>query len=130
MDKGSGFSTSNTSSRLKAQPRLRLLVGWESPPRIFCQNLVDLLLLRTTPVITTSRLAPFWKDVFVDSSMPWWGLLESLLWHLLAVTGVWIFSQASVSPKHFQARMASPSHISYYTPSPSFPALGNNPARS
>ena len=129
MDKGSGLLTYNTSSRPKAQPRLRLLVEWESPPAIFCRNLGDLLLFRTTPIIKTSRLAPFWKDVFVDSRLPWWGLLESLLWHVLAVTGVWVFSQAWVSPKHFQARMASPSHISYYTPPPSFPALGGNPAR-
>src|SRR6266700_1616429 len=96
MDKGSGFLTFNTSSRPKAQPRLRLLVEWESPPRIFWRNLVDLLLFRTTPVIKTSRLAPFWKDVFVDSGMPWWGLLESLLWHTLAVTAAWMFSQAWV----------------------------------
>jgi hypothetical protein len=61
--------------------------------------------------------------------MPWWGLLESLLWHLLAVTAVLIFSQTWVSPKPFQARIASPSHISYYTPPPSFPALGSNPSR-
>ena len=129
MDKGSGLLTSNTSSRPKAQPRLRLLVEWESPPRIFWRNLVDLLLFRTTPVIKTSRLAPFWKDVFVDSGMPWWGLLESLLWHTLAVTAAWMFSQAWVSPKHFQERIVSPSHISYYTPPPSFPALGSNPSR-
>jgi hypothetical protein len=129
MDKGSGLLTSNISFRPKAQPRLRLLVEWESPPRVFWRNLIDFLLLRTTPVIKTSRLAPFWKDVFVDSRLPWWGLLESLLWHLLAVTAVWIFSQAWVSPKHFQERITSPSHISYYTPPPSFPALGGNPSR-
>jgi hypothetical protein len=129
MDKGSELLTSQIISRPKAQPRLRLLVEWESPPRIFCRNLVDFFLFRTTPVIKTSRLAPFWKDVFVDSHLPWWGLLESMLWHVLVVTGVWVFSQAWVSPKHFQARMASPSHISYYTPPPSFPALGGNPAR-
>jgi hypothetical protein len=129
MDKGSGLLTCKIISRPKAQPRLRLLIEWESPPRIFCRNLVDLLLFRTTPVIKTSRLAPFWKDVFVDSSLPWWGLLESLLWHLLAATAVWIFSQTLVSPKHFQERIASPSHITYYTPPPSFPALGSNPLR-
>ena len=124
-----GLLTPKIIARPKAQPRLRLLVEWESPPRIFCQNLADLLLFRTTPVIKTSRLAPFWRDVFVDYRLPWWGLLESLLWHLLAVTAAWIFSQAWVSPKHFQERIASPSHISYYTPPPSFPALGSNPSR-
>src|SRR2546430_2140794 len=124
-----GLLTPKIIARPKAQPRLRLLVEWESPPRIFCQNLADLLLFRTTPVIKTSRLAPFWRDVFVDYRLPWWGLLESLLWHLLAVTAAWIFSQAWASPKHFQERIASPSHISYYTPPPSFPALGSNPSR-
>lgn len=129
MDKGSGLLSSNVSTHLKAPPRLRLLVEWESPSRVFCRNLADFLLFRTTPAFKTSRLAPFWKDVFVDSGMPWWGLLESLLWHLLAVTAVLIFSQTWVSPKHFQARTATPSHISYYTPPPSFPALGSNPSR-
>jgi hypothetical protein len=127
MDKG--LLTSKIITHPKTPPRLRLLVEWESPPLIFCGNLADFLLFRTTPVIKTSRLAPFWRDVFVDSSLPWWGLLESLLWHVLAVAGMWIFSQAWVSPKHFQERIASPSHISYYTPPPSFPALGSNPSR-
>src|SRR3989442_12295551 len=116
MDKGSGFLTSNTSSRPKAQPRLRLLVEWESPPRIFWRNLVDLLLFRTTPVIKTSRLAPFWKDVFVHSGMPWWVLLESLLWHTFALTPASKFSQPRVSPIRFQEEIDVPTPISFYNP--------------
>src|SRR6478672_8145960 len=129
MDKGSGLLTPDISARPKAQPRLKLLVKWESPPRVFCGNLIDFLLFQTTPVIQTTRLAPFWKDVFVDSRLPWWALLESLLWHLLAATGIWIFSQTSVSPGRFNERITAPSHISYYTPPPTFPALGSNPSR-
>jgi hypothetical protein len=129
MDKGSGLLTSNISVRPKAQPRLRLLIKWESPQRVFWRNLLDFVLFRTTPIMPTTRLAPFWKDVFVDSRLPWWGLFESLLWHLLAATGIWIFSQTSVSSPHFHERISTPSHISYYTPPPSFPALGSNPSR-
>ena len=31
MDKGSGLLTYNSTTHLKAQPRLRLLIEWESP---------------------------------------------------------------------------------------------------
>ena len=86
-------------------PRLRLLLESEPAHRIFLRNLTDLVLSRTPPPIaTTSAPAPFWSDVFVPSSVPWWWFVESLLGHMILVTAVLILVSevAGVAPHSAQ----------------------------
>jgi hypothetical protein len=130
MDKGSGLLTPGISAPPKAPPRLRLLIHWESPRRVFLRNLADVLSFRSVPPVPiTARRARFWSDVFVESGVPWRGLLQSILWHVLAIAALWSFprelapQQRVERPKNFQ------SYVSYYTPSQSFPALGSSGSR-
>jgi len=130
MDKGSGLLTYNSKTHLKAQPRLRLLIEWESPYRVFLRNLADVFLFRSVPEIpVTARRGRFWSDVFVDSGLPWWGLLESILLHTLAMTAMWSLSEVWTTQERLTPRRNFQSYVSYYTPPASFPALGGSPSR-
>ena len=130
MDKGSGLLTYNSTTHLKAQPRLRLLIEWESPYRVFLRNLADVFLFRSVPEIpVTARRGRFWSDVFVDSGLPWWGLLESILLHTLAMTAMWSLSEVWTTQERLTPRRNFQSYVSYYTPPASFPALGGSPSR-
>src|SRR5438552_18101729 len=92
MDKGSGLLTPGISAPPNAPPRLGLLIDWESPRRVFLRNLADILSFRSVPPIpVTARRARFWSDVFVESGVPWRGLLQSILWHVLAMAALWTF---------------------------------------
>ena len=130
MDKGSGLLRYNSTTHLKAQPRLRLLIEWESPYRVFLRNLADVFLFRSVPEIpVTARRGRFWSDVFVDSGLPWWGLLESILLHTLAMTAMWSLSEVWTTQERLTPRRNFQSYVSYYTPPASFPALGGSPSR-
>ena len=130
MDKGSGLLTYNSTTHRKAQPRLRLLIEWESPYRVFLRNLGDALLFRSVPAVPiTARRGRFWNDVFVDSGLPWWGLLESILLHTLAMMAMWSLSQAWMTQERLPQRRNFQSYVTYYTPPASFPALGGSPSR-
>ncbi|HTE89431.1 MAG TPA: hypothetical protein VK639_10775, partial [Terriglobales bacterium] len=92
--------------------------------------MADVLLFRSAPPIpVTARRARFWSDVFVESRVPWRGLLQSMLWHLVAMAALWSLprelapQQSAERPKNFQ------SYVSYYTPPQSFPALGSSGPR-
>src|SRR5438552_3542715 len=119
------------NAHLKAAPRLKLLLELEPAHRVFFRNLADIFLFRSPPPIaTTSRPAPFWSDVFVYSGVPWWWLLGSMFWHVLAVAAVWSLSQGWALQEHSQQRRTfHQSYVSYYTPPQSFPALGSSRSR-
>ena len=119
------------NAHLKAAPRLKLVLELEPAHRVFFRNLADILLFRSPPPIaTTSRPAPFWSDVFVYSGVPWWWLLGSMLWHVLAVVAVWSLSQGWALQEHLQQRRTfHQTYVSYYTPPQSFPALGSSRSR-
>src|SRR5712691_11448520 len=119
------------NAHVKAAPRLKLLLELEPAHRVFFRNLADILLFRSPPPIaTTSRPAPFWSDVFVYSGVPWWWLLGSMLWHVLAVVAVWSLSQGWALQEHLQQRRTfHQTYVSYYTPPQSFPALGSSRSR-
>src|SRR5437762_12825255 len=105
MDKASGLLSSNLNANLKAAPHLRLLLELEPAHRVFFHNLADTLLCRSVPPIaTTSSPAPFWSDVFVYSGVSWWRLLDSVLWHLLAVAVVWSLSHCALRAQPQQRR--------------------------
>ncbi len=90
----SASGSPNLSAHLKAVPRLRLLLELEPAHRVFFRNLADILLFRSiSPVATTSRPAPFWRDVFVCSGVPWRWMVGSTLSHMMVIAAMSILSQ-------------------------------------
>src|SRR6184192_4190045 len=130
-DSDVGTNSASGSSNLEAAPRLRLLLELEPAHRVFFRNLADVILFRSTPpVATMSRPGPFWHDVFVCSGVPWRWLLGSTLSHMIVIAFMLILSQlwAQREPLQHQ-RGFYKSYVSYYTPSPSFPALRSSASR-
>jgi hypothetical protein len=123
MEIGSEFFSSTKIAEPRVLPRPKLLLELEPAHRVFFSNLLDTLLFRPAPrVATTSRPGRFWPDVFIEPEMPWWGFLESMLWHMLAVAGIWSISQGvALRNQPFQRPSARRTYISYYRPSPTFP---------
>jgi hypothetical protein len=105
-------------------PRPRLLIRWESRPRVFFSNLADLLLFRQVQQpFLTSRPAAFWPDVFVPTGHPWFSFLESTLGHLLLIIlVVWAQSRIWEPVRLFPQRDAFRGSITYTPPAPSFQA--------
>lgn len=126
MEIGSEFFSSTKIAEPRVLPRPKLLLELEPAYRVFFANLLDTLLFRPAPrVLTTSRPGKFWPDVFVKPEMPWWGFLESMLWHMLAVAGIWSISQGvALRNQPFQRPSPRRTYISYYRPSPTFPVAG------
>src|SRR2546427_3646678 len=127
----SASGSPNLSAHLKAVPRLRLLLELEPAHRVFFRNLADILLFRSiSPVATTSRPAPFWRDVFVCSGVPWRWMVGSTLSHMMVIAAMLILSQWWAQREPLQHRRTFyKSYVSYYTPSPSFPALRSSASR-
>jgi hypothetical protein len=127
----SASGSSNPGAHLKAAPRLRLLLELEPAHRVFFRNFADILLFRSTPpVATTSRPGPFWRDVFVCPGVPWRSLVGSTLSHVIVIAAMLILSQWWAQREPLQYRRAFyKSYVSYYTPSPSFPALRSSTSR-
>src|SRR3989449_2065331 len=127
----SASGSSNLGAHLKAAPRLRLLLELEPAHRVFFRNLADILLFRSiSPVATTSRPAPFWRDVFVCSGVPWRWMVGSTLSHMMVIAAMLILSQWWAQREPLQDRRTFyKSYVSYYTPSPSFPALRSSASR-
>src|SRR5882672_402356 len=89
MEQSPEVLSSTVTPDSRPLPRLRLLVELEPGYRVFFRNLADTVLFRPAPTVAiTSEPAAFWRDVFVYSRLPWWSLLESMLWHLLAIVAV------------------------------------------
>ncbi|MGA9040038.1 MAG: hypothetical protein WB421_05845 [Terriglobales bacterium] len=116
-------------AKLKAAPRLKLLLEFEPAHRVFFGNLADTFMRRTAPrVATTSRPGPFWNDVFVYTAMPWRSFFESVLWHVLVVSLVWsLFWRAPQETA--QQKLFRDSRIIYYPPSQSFPTVASRRPR-
>src|SRR6266699_2603660 len=127
----SASGSSNLGAHLNAAPRLRLLLELEPAHRVFFRNLADILLFRSiSPVATTSRPAPFWRDVFVCSGVPWRWMVGSTLSHMMVIAAMLILSQWWAQREPLQHRRGFyKSYVSYYTPSPSFPALRSSASR-
>jgi hypothetical protein len=123
--------SSSVSDNLRTPPRLRLLLELEPAHRVFFQNLADTLLFRSTsPMLTTSKPGPFWNDVFVYSSAPWRHLVESMFCHIMVIAAALVLFQLWVRQEPPQQQKTLHKwHVSYYTPSQSFPALGSSQAR-
>ena len=115
----------HTRPALSLDPRPRLLIERKPAYRTFFSNLFDILLFRVVRrVAITSKPAPFWPDVFVQSATPWWGLTESALWHVIMIGAVLILWRDTPLPE--QARFQKTYEpVVYYDPSPTFPVQGS-----
>ncbi len=104
---------------------LRLLVEPEPWTRVFVQNLrglfqrpeLNLLNLKSAP-------AAFWPDVFVQRGVPWNGFLESVAFHVLALTLIWVGSRLlGLQPSAESQPEFKHADIVFYTPSEYLPPL-------
>ena len=119
-----GLQTSNVSARLSRAPRLKLLLETEPAYRVFFRNLLDLLRNAPLPTAGSSQPTPFWRDVFIESRMPWRWFAESMLCHVITIALVVIVCQLWPLPEPSpQRKIFDQSYISYYRPSETFPAL-------
>jgi TonB family protein len=116
-------------------PDLRLLIAREPWARTFVQNVGELFRRRTVDLLELeSAPAAFWPDVFVERELPWVGLLESGVYHLLALVMVIAASRflafeprVAVQPRFTHADLV------YYSPSEYLPPLDTRrpaPARA
>jgi hypothetical protein len=108
------------------EPDLKLLFELEPAHEVFVRNLTDTLYRRTvSPVVTATKPAAFWSDVFVESRLPWKAFSESILWHLVVVSVLWTVAQTWAKQEQIQQRRnAEHSQLTYYAPPKTFPALG------
>ena len=133
MHSSSGLlnSVAHSSPRKPTVPKL--LVELEPAHRVFLRNLGDTLLRRhPLPPLVSSSPAPFWSDVFVPGRVPWWGFLESGLWHAFVIAALWAFSQFwTVRIERLPRATFSKSDVIYYTPSEYLPPIdtGSAPSR-
>jgi hypothetical protein len=106
--------------------RPQLLLELQPAYRVFFSNLFDILLFRTVRrgrVAITSPPGSFWPDVFIHSTTPWWGLMESTLWHVIMIGAVLIlWRDRPLEQARFQ-RTYEPTV--YYEPSPTYPVEGS-----
>jgi len=68
-----------------------LLIPWNSWPKAFLLNLVDLFRPIPPPLVLTSRPALFWHDVFVQRDMPKRPFVASFIYHFGLVALIYIF---------------------------------------
>jgi hypothetical protein len=115
------------SSISKPGPRLTLLLEMEPAYRVFLRNLADVL--RPAPPGSPQLWsAAFWQEVFFNAGVPWGRFAESLLAHVIALIVVVILSQPWTSQEPVRRSMFENTHLTYYKPDASFPALrGNSP---
>lgn len=112
------------------QPDITLLVELEPAHRSFFRNFAELIRPRSEAPLAHSPSEPdVWLDVFVDSPLPWRRFVESVLLHVVVI-GLFV-GLSRIWPREL---ILSPptireAHITYYPPSPSFPARLSSPPK-
>ena len=125
-----GISGPKAGAPSGAQPRLKLLVELEPAYRVFFRNLADLL-RPASPAEPTIWAAAFWREAFCDTGIPWQRFAETLVGQLVMVAMVLLVSQVWTSPDQPMRRsMFENTHLTYYKPEGSFPALRSSPSRA
>lgn len=106
-------------------PVPRLLVELPSRPRVFFGNLRDLLFPRRLPPLELhSAPAPFWPDVFVKRRFPWYSFIESIAYHVIAMTLLIGFTHVlGLRPRVEPKPVFDHSQVIYYQPSEYLPPL-------
>lgn len=113
-----------------ASPKLHLKLLPEIEPayRVFFRNLFDVLRPKP-PGANGIQNVGFWREVLFYSDIPWQRFAESMVGHLVALAVVLLMSQVWKSQELPRRRsMFENSHLIYYKPTDSFPALRGNPA--
>ncbi len=124
-----GVSAQTPTLRPETQPRLTLLVELEPAYRVFLRNLVDAL-RPASPGEPTIWTAAFWREAFFDSGIPWYRFAETLVGQLVVVAMVLLASQVWMTQDQPRRRsMFENTHLTYYKPEGSFPALRSSPPR-
>ena len=111
-------------------PALRLLVELPSRPRVFLENLRDLVLPRRLPPLELrSAPAPFWSDVFVRRPLPWTRFAQSGAYHFVALALLIAFTRFfSLHPEVVAKPAFDRSQVIYYQPSEYLPPLDTRAA--
>ena len=124
----SGNSTDvQPHAQLKSLPRLRLLVELEPAYRVFLRNLYDTL-QSIPPRAREFRTLNFWREVLFYSGLPWRRFGQSLLGHAVVLTLVLIASHSGTEDQPLRRSPFENTHLTYYKPDGSYPALRGNPA--
>ena len=119
----------NSSARPEIQPQLNLLVELEPAYRVFLRNLADVL-RPASPGEPTIWSAAFWREAFFDSGIPWQRFAETLVGQLVVLAMVLLVSQVWITQEQPRRRsMFENTHLTYYKPDGSFPALRSSPPR-
>ncbi|MGC1450371.1 MAG: TonB family protein [Candidatus Sulfotelmatobacter sp.] len=116
----------------RPEPDLRLLVELPSRPRVFFGNLRDLVFPRRLPPLELrSAPAPFWPDVFVKRRLPWYGFVESVAYHVIAVSLVIGLTRFFALQPQVVARPAfDHTQVIIYQPSEYLPPLDTRRAQA
>jgi hypothetical protein len=128
MQRVDGASDKDSPRRVSLD--LKLLVELEPAYRVFLRNLFDLL--RPTPRGATGLpTVPFWRELLFYSDIPWQRFAESMVCHMVVLAMLLLLSVVWGSqdlPR--QRSMFENTHLTYYKPTGSFPALRSSPARA
>ncbi len=125
MQRVEGASEKN-STRV-ARSGLKLLVELEPAYRVFLRNLFDLLRPKPPGAASLSTV-PFWRELLFYSDIPWQRFAESMVCHMVALAMLLLLSVVWGSqglPR--QRSMFENTHLTYYKPTGSFPALRSSP---
>jgi hypothetical protein len=129
MDSGLALLNPREKAHWPVRPAPKLLLEHEPAHRVFIGNFMDLLARRQASQVHAGIEAlPFWRDVLIPPGEFGWSLLESALWHTVAVLLMVIIS---LGPKQIERRLMHKSRIVYYKRDHlTFPALGGSPPRN
>jgi len=116
-----------SQTQLKDLPCLRLLVELEPAPRLFLRNLSDTL-RSIPPRAHEFRSLSFWREVLFDSGLPWRRFGQSLLGHALVLALILTLSHSGTLEQPQRRSPFGNTHLTYYKPDGSYPALRGNPA--
>ena len=107
----------------------KLLLEREPAHRVFLANLAEVIARRNgAPRHLKVETLPFWRDVFVPPGEFGWALLESALWHVMALLMLVVFYRGpSIRTEEPPVRR---SEIVYYKADPTFPARAARPPRN
>ena len=103
----------------------RLLVELPPRPWVFFGNLRDILLPRRLPPLELySAPSQFWPDVFVRRNLPWYAFVESVAYHVIAMTLLIGFTHLFALRPRIETKPAfDRSQVIYYRPSEYLPPL-------
>ena len=117
------------TKNIASQPEASLKFVLETAPahRVFFENLTDLVSQQPRPTAATvSGPGMLWHNVFVDYEIPWLWFAESLLGHVIVITGVLLMFQLWPAGPIELPTVFHRSYVSYYIPPESYPALGSH----